>query len=120
MVGWCFGGGWSLRTALLLGPEIDAAVIYYGRPVTEPDQLAPLQAPLLGHFGALDDGIPVDRVRELEAALAALGKEAAIHIYEEADHAFANPSGTRYNEAAAELAWERTLAFFDRHLRGPS
>ena len=117
-VGWCFGGGWSLQTALALGDEIDATVIYYGRVPTEATELASLATPVLGHFGELDGGIPVDTVRAFEAALAELGKPATIHVYPDADHAFANPSGERYNEAAAEQAWERTLAFFAEHLGG--
>ena len=115
-IGWCFGGGWSLRTALVLGDGVDAAVMYYGRVVTEPERLAALSAPLLGHFGELDNGIPVDGVRQMEAALGELGKAATVHVYEGANHAFANPSGTRYQQAAADLAWERTLEFFAAHL----
>ncbi len=117
VVGWCFGGGWSLRAALDQGPAIDAAVIYYGRLVTGREELAALEAPVLGLFGALDGGIPVSAVREFQHALEGLGKTASIHVYEDADHAFANPSGGRYNATAAEDAWAKTLAFFDRHLR---
>lgn len=117
VVGWCFGGGWSLRTALLLGERIDAAIVYYGRLVTDREELARLSAPLLGHFGSEDRGIPVTEVRQFEAALQELNKPAEIHLYEGANHAFANPSGTRYDEIAAELAWGRTLEFFASHLK---
>ena len=116
VIGWCFGGGWSLATALDEPDGIDATVIYYGRLVTDPAELAPLRSPVLGIFGALDGGIPVATVREFEAALAGLGKEAAIHVYEGADHAFANPTGTRYQPEAAEDAWAKTVAFFAQHL----
>lgn len=117
-IGWCFGGGWSLRTALLLPEAIDATVIYYGRLVTDPERLEPLTMPILGIFGAEDQGIPVASVREFEGALEALGKDATIHVYEGAGHAFANPSGTRYVESAAEDAWAKTLEFFAQHLAG--
>lgn len=117
VIGWCFGGGWSLRTALAFPDQVDATVIYYGRLTTDREELQSLSSPVLGIFGALDEGIPVVTVREFQAALDTLDKEAAIHIYEDADHAFANPSGTRYNETAAEDAWGKTLAFFTRHLR---
>ncbi len=117
VIGWCFGGGWSLQTALMLGDEIDASVIYYGRVATDRESLEPLTAPLLGIFGAEDEGIPVATVREFQATLDLLGKAASIHIYEGADHAFANPSGTRYDEKAAEDAWAKTLSFFAQHLR---
>ena len=115
-IGWCFGGGWSLDTALTLGADVDAAVIYYGRLVTDPERLGRLQAPVLGIFGSNDRAIPVASVREFEAVLGRLGKPAEIHVYEGADHAFANPSGTRYNAEAAGDAWKRTTAFFREHL----
>ena len=117
VIGWCFGGGWSLQAALMLGSDIDAAVIYYGRVVTDRDDLEPLVSPVLGIFGAEDGGIPVATVREFQTTLDLLGKNASIHIYEGADHAFANPSGTRYNKDAAEDAWSKTLAFLGHHLR---
>jgi len=115
-IGWCFGGGWSLQTALLLPDRLDASIIYYGRVVTDREQLASLTTPILGHFGSEDQGIPIEAVREFESLLSELGKEASIHVYEGAHHAFANPSGTRYDEAAATTAWERTLAFFRENL----
>lgn len=117
VIGWCFGGGWSLRTALLLGDDIDATVIYYGRLATDRKTLEALDSPVLGIFGALDEGIPVTTVREFQGTLDRLGKNASIHIYEDAHHAFANPSGTRYNEGAATDAWAKTLAFYGENLR---
>jgi carboxymethylenebutenolidase len=116
-IGWCFGGGWSLRAALALGDGIDATVIYYGRLVTDAGSLAALRAPVLGIFGSVDQGIPLESVREFERALQELGKPAEIHVYEGASHAFANPSGTAYDAEAAEDAWEKTRAFLGRHLR---
>jgi carboxymethylenebutenolidase len=119
-IGWCLGGALSLRLAMMLPEELDAAVIYYGRVVTEAERLAPLMMPILGIFGGQDRGIPVESVREFEALLDTLGKTAEIVVYEDAEHAFANPSGTRYAPEAAEDAWRRTLAFLDEHLeRGP-
>lgn len=118
VIGWCFGGGWALATALLLPDKIDAAVIYYGRLVTDPEKLAPLAMPVLGLFGSEDQGIPVASVREFEAAMKSLSRSVEIHVYEGANHAFANPSGTRYKEDAAKDAWKRTLGFFARNLKG--
>ena len=115
-IGWCLGGAMSLRLALQLPEELDAAVIYYGRLVTDPAELAPLRMPILGIFGAQDRGIPVESVREFEMALQALGKTHQIVVYDNADHAFANPSGTRYQPEAAADAWQRTLAFLDEYL----
>ncbi len=118
VIGWCFGGGWALATALLLPDQIDAAVIYYGRLVTDPEKLKPLAMPVLGLFGSEDQGIPVASVREFEAAMKNLGKKVEIHVYEGANHAFANPSGTRYKEDAAKDAWRKTLEFLARNLKG--
>ena len=116
-VGWCFGGGWSLQAAISLGEELDAAVIYYGRVVSD-SQLATIDAPVLGHFGSEDSGIPIEGVRAFESRMHDFGKAVTIHVYEGANHAFANPSGGRHDAAAAELAWSRTLDFFAAHLGG--
>jgi carboxymethylenebutenolidase len=116
-IGWCFGGGWSLATALALPDEIDATVIYYGRLVTDENELGKLQMPILGFFGAEDNGIPVDSVHAFESALHSLGKDASIHVYPGAAHAFANPSGTNYKPEPAKDAWAKTLAFFEKNLK---
>lgn len=116
-IGWCFGGSWSLQTALLYPDKLDATVIYYGGQITtDPNELSPLKMPILGVFGELDDNPSPETVREFESALKSLGKSPEIYIYEGADHAFANPSGMRYNAEAAEDAWEKTVTFLDRHL----
>lgn len=117
-IGWCFGGSWSLKTALLFPEQLDAAVIYYGGElVTESDQLQPLEMPILGIFGALDDNPSVETVQEFESALKSLDKPVEIYVYEGADHAFANPSGNRYNAEAAEDAWQKTITFLNEHLK---
>jgi len=113
-VGWCFGGGWSLNASL--AAPVDATVIYYGRVNKTADELAPLASPVLGHFGTLDRSIDAEMVGGFERAMAEAGKsDLEVHWYV-ADHAFANPSGARYDEEDAKLAWARTLAFFHRHL----
>jgi carboxymethylenebutenolidase len=117
-IGWCFGGTWSLNTALLFPRKLDAAVIYYGGGLeTNPDRLKALQMPILGIFGELDNNPSVETVRSFEAALQQLDKSVEIHVYEDADHAFANPSGTRYNAEAAEQAWAKTTEFLAQHLK---
>ncbi len=116
VIGWCFGGGFSLQSALTFGVPLDAAVMYYGDVVTDPAQLKGLEIPLLGIFGAEDTGIPVEDVRRMKEVLDSLGKEATIEIYPNAEHAFANPSGDRYNAEAAVDAWEKTAAFLRREL----
>ncbi len=117
-LGWCFGGGWSLRAALGMPERMDAAVIYYGRVPTEPERLTALRAPVLGIFGGEDSGIPVEGVRRFQAVLDSLDHPAEIHVYEGADHAFANPDGERYHPEAAEDAWQKTVVFLRTHLEG--
>ncbi|AEI64080.1 dienelactone hydrolase family protein [Corallococcus macrosporus] len=114
-IGWCFGGGWSLRTAMAI-PELDAAVLYYGNPVTDARELAAIQAPVLGIFGTKDPSIPQATVQAFRQALDEAGVRHYILEFE-AEHAFANPSGERYDEQAAAGAWQQVAAFLDQHLR---
>ena len=115
-LGWDFGGGWALNTAMLFPGELDAAIIYYGQVTTDEGRLAPMEVPLLGLFGAKDRGIPVKTVRSFERALQNLGKNYEIEIYPDAAHAFADPASTNYNATVAEQAWTRALEFLNRHL----
>ncbi len=117
VIGWCFGGGWSLQTALAQGSGISAAVVYYGRPVESPAELAKLQAPLLAFYGGLDKSIPQESVRAMQHELEKLHREVTVVVYPDANHAFANPTGERYNAKAAHDAWTRATAFFARYLQ---
>ncbi|MBW1842682.1 MAG: dienelactone hydrolase family protein, partial [Deltaproteobacteria bacterium] len=113
-IGWCFGGGWSYQMAKNnLG--VKASVIYYGR-FNPKDDLGKMRATILGNFGAEDTGIKVDTVYEFQATLKTLSGDHEIYIYENAGHAFANDGGSRYNKAAADLAWKRTVTFLDKYL----
>ena len=117
-IGWCFGGTNSLNAALLLPQKIDATVIYYGAGIEcDRDKLKVLEMPILGIFGELDKSISVAKVKQFEQTLKSLGKSVEIDIYPNADHAFANPSGTRYNATAAEDAWKKTIAFLKKNLQ---
>jgi carboxymethylenebutenolidase len=115
-IGWCLGGRWSLRTALLLPDQVDATVIYYGTVKADEAELARLQMPILGLFASKDRIVPAPTVMAFEATMKRLGKDVDIHMYEGADHAFANPSGTAYEPRAAEDAWRLTTAFLREHL----
>ena len=115
-IGWCLGGRWSLRAALLFPDQIDATVIYYGSVKVTDAELATLRMPILGLFGSKHRVVPLPTVTAFEAALQRLGKKADIRVYEGADHAFANPSGTAYDAPAAEDAWRRTTAFLKDNL----
>lgn len=118
VIGWCFGGSWSLQTALLFPQDIDATVIYYGGEIGKAtaQELSTLQMPILGIFGAEDESIPIAQVRQFKNLLNQLNKKADIQIYENAGHAFANPSGERYVPEAAEKAWAETVQFLAQNL----
>lgn len=112
-VGWCFGGGWSLNASV--AAPVHATVVYYGRVTRPAEDLEALQGPVLGHFGTEDGFIDEAMVGGFEREMAKAGKPLTVHWYV-ADHAFANPTGARYDEEDAKLAWSRTLAFFRQHL----
>ena len=112
-VGWCFGGGWSLNASI--AAPVEATVVYYGRVTREAEDLKALTSPVLGHYATKDQWINQEMVSTFEAEMAKAGKSNQSHWYE-AEHAFANPTSARYDEADAKLAWERTLAFFKEHL----
>lgn len=118
-IGWCLGGRWSLRTALLLPTQVDATVIYYGSVKVDPAELATLQMPVLGLFGSKDPIVPLASVEEFAATMKKLGKPVDVQVYQGANHAFANPSGQAYDAPAAEDAWRRTIAFLRAHLEPP-
>jgi carboxymethylenebutenolidase len=114
-IGWCFGGNWALRDAIS-NRELDAAVIYYGRPVTDAKQLAGINAALLGVFANQDEAIPPAVVGDFTKALEGAGKSIELHSYD-AVHAFANPSNPKYDQKAASDAWNHVRAFLAKHLK---
>lgn len=112
-VGFCYGGGVCNALAVAY-PEMGASVPFYGRQPTAED-VAAIQAPLLIHYGELDERINAGWPA-YEEALKANGKAYEAHIYAGANHGFHNDTTPRYDEDAAKLAWERTLAHFAAHL----
>lgn len=114
-IGWCFGGGWSLRLAIA-EPNLDACVLYYGHLVDNPAELAKIKAPVCGIFANKDESIPPATVDAFDKALTDAGVPHEIHRYE-ASHAFANPSNPIYDETNSALAREVTRAFLAKHLK---
>lgn len=121
VMGWCFGGYWSLQAALNAPGGWDSTVIYYGsvEDATQP-AIAALEMPVLGIFGGADESIPIDNVEAFTERLQAGGVQADIRIYEGAGHAFANPTGNNYVPEAATDAWTRTLDFLRATLSEPA
>ena len=115
-VGFCWGGGFVNRLAVAAGDKLDAGVVYYG-PAPDPAEAARVQAPLTIHLAGLDARIAQTEYPWI-AALRAAGKAVTYFHYEGVNHAFNNDtSAERYDKAAADLAWKRTLRFFKRTLR---
>ncbi len=123
VTGFCMGGALTLL-AVVNVPEVDAAVVWYGFPPLQYIDAAKIKVPLLGHYALDDVPFPIATVNELEDKLRAAEVDFEFHRYP-AQHAFANETQvgahklpiTEYHPEAAALAWTRTLAFFDRHLR---
>ncbi|VCU69187.1 Carboxymethylenebutenolidase [Pigmentiphaga humi] len=113
ITGFCYGGGVANAAAVAI-PELAAAVPFYGRQPSA-EEAARIRAPLLLHFGELDKGVN-QGWPAYEAALKASGKTYEAYVYPRANHGFHNDSTPRYDEAAAKLAWDRTVAWFRRYL----
>jgi carboxymethylenebutenolidase len=116
IVGFCWGGGIVNRVAVL-APNLKAGVIYYGLQVPA-DQVAAIRAPLLLHYAGLDQRVNAG-IAAYEAALKANSKRYTIYMYPNVNHAFNNDTSSRYDKAAADLAWGRTIAFFRDNLGAP-
>ena len=114
-VGFCFGGGIANTLAVRL-PDLGAAAPFYGRQPSAEDA-AKIKAPLLLHYAGNDQGVN-QGWPAYEAALKANGKTYTAYVYENTQHGFHNDTTPRYDEAAAKLAWQRTLDFFNKNLRG--
>ncbi len=110
VVGFCWGGGIVNRLAVR-APGLGAAVAYYGR-VPDPADVPNIKAKLLLHYAGLDERVNAG-IPDFRAALDAAGVDYTVYVYDNVNHAFNNDtSEARYDEAAATLAWERTIAFF--------
>jgi carboxymethylenebutenolidase len=113
-VGFCWGGGYANQLAAA-GTSLDASVPYYGRQLPA-EEVPRITAPLCLHYAGLDQRINAG-IADYVAALTSNGKPYEIYVYEGANHAFNNDTNeARYDRAAAELAWSRTVAFLRRHL----
>ena len=118
-IGWCMGGGYALDVALD-EPTLAADVINYGHLVTDSAEIKKINAPILGLFGGLDQGITPDDVHKFEAAMKQQGKKVDIKVYDDAGHAFENPDNKNtpcYRPADAADAWQRTITFLAEYLK---
>lgn len=112
--GFCWGGGTVNYLAVALGPDLHAAAPFYGA-AAETASVGRIKAPILAHLAENDARIN-EMYPSFEQALKAASVRHEIHVYPGTQHGFHNDSTPRYNEAAAKLAWERTVAFFKKNL----
>lgn len=114
-IGWCFGGGWSLQASIMLGKQGKACVMYYGIIENTPETFKELNAPVLGIFAEKDGWINPEVYGNLEKNLKSAGKKVTIKSFN-ADHAFANPSNSKFDEKATKEAKRLTIKFFKENL----
>ncbi|PJX25601.1 carboxymethylenebutenolidase [Advenella sp. S44] len=114
-VGFCYGGGVANMLAVRM-PDLAAAVPFYGGQPAAAD-VPKINAPLLIHYAGIDERINAGWP-DYEAALKANNKRYEMHMYDGANHGFHNDTTPRYDEAAAKLAWSRTMEFFKSNLQG--
>ena len=114
-VGFCFGGGVVNNLAVRLGSDLAAGAPFYGRQPSAEDT-AKIKAPLMLHYAGNDQGVN-SGIPAFEEALKANGKTYTKYVYDGTQHGFHNDTTPRYDEAAAKLAWQRTLDFFNQYVR---
>jgi len=115
VVGFCFGGGMANTLAVRIPDVIDAAVPFYGRQPALED-VPKIKAPIMIQYAGLDTRIN-EGAAAYTKALEDADVEHTVHMYPEVNHGFHNDTTPRYDEEAAKLAWERTIEFFDKHLK---
>ena len=113
-VGWCFGGGLSLKSAILSGKQTVGSVMYYGMPVKDVEKLKTLQTDVLGLF-ATEQWISKEIIEEFAANMDKAGKKLTYKIFA-ADHAFANPSNPKFDKEATEEAYGMAIAYLKNKL----
>jgi len=115
-IGWCFGGGWSLQTAIEGGKQVVGCVIYYGMPEKDVDRLKKLNCDVIGFFASKDNFINPQIVDEFKQNMQKAGKNVTTYEYD-ADHGFANPSNPIYNKEATEDAHTKAIAFLKERIK---
>lgn len=115
-LGWCFGGGWSMQTALLGGKQIDACVMYYGQPEKDVARIKTLNSDVLFVFAQKDNWINKPMLDQFEKDMKAAGKTVTVKSYD-ADHAFANPSNPKYMKETADAARAEVLKYLRARMK---
>ncbi len=115
-IGWCLGGGYSMKASLLAGTSARGCVMYYGTPEDDVEKLRDLFGPVLFIWPKQDKWINKEMVTKLQANMANAKKDLKVIAYD-ADHAFANPSNPKYNKEFAEDAFKNSISFLKKRLK---
>jgi carboxymethylenebutenolidase len=115
-IGWCFGGGWSLQSAIAGGSNVVGCVMFYGMPEKDINKLKELNCDVIGFFGNKDQWINPQVVDEFKTNMKEAGKKLTAYEYD-ADHAFANPSSAHNNKEAAADAYNKMTAFIKERMK---
>ncbi len=118
-IGWCFGGGWSMQSALLAGKQSKACVMYYGMPeekIEKIEKIKTLNSPVLFVWPEQDQWINKDMVSKFENNMKAAKKSLEVKAYN-ADHAFANPSNPKYSKEFADDAFKNAMTFISQYFK---
>jgi len=113
-VGWCFGGMWSLQTAIIGGSKAKGTIMFYGRPETDMEKLKNIQCDVIGFFGNQDRSPSPEMVTAFEKNMETAGKKLNTYKYD-AGHGFANPSNPKFNAEATADAYAKAIAFLKSH-----
>ncbi|MEA2640261.1 MAG: carboxymethylenebutenolidase [Chloroflexota bacterium] len=116
IIGFCMGGRLA-GTLATTGAALAAAVVFYG-PIPPLEGVPNVRCPVEGHYGEKDHVVKLPTLAKLDEAMTAAGKQFTYYVYEGAPHGFHNDTWADYAPAAAELAWDRSLQFLDRHVKG--
>ena len=113
VIGYSMGAYWALHLSQVRPDDVGAVVVFYG---TDDGDYSTARAAYLGHFAEHDDFEPLEAVRALEEKIRAAGREVTFHVYPGTGHWFVEPNRPEYDAEAADLVWERTLAFLKARL----
>ena len=115
-LGWCFGGGWSLQTALSGGSQVIGCIMFYGQPEKDIEKLKTLNGDVIGFFGNKDQWPSPQMVDEFVSNMQKAGKKLLVYRYD-ATHAFANPSNPNFNKEATEDAYSKLIPFIKERMK---
>ncbi len=115
-VGWCFGGGLSLQSAIAEGAQAKGCVMYYGFPEMDVERLKLLQTDVLGSFASQDQNITAQVVKQFEDNMGKAGKKVSVKMYD-AVHGFANPSNPKFDKEASADAYKRSISYLKEKLK---